>query len=404
MILNEAGGQGSRAPPLRARYYYMDSLRATLIIGGVLFHAALPYRASGAWNVREMGGNAVFDYLSEALYSFRMPTFFFVAGFFCALTFAARRAAANLRRRLIVFGLPLLSFVILVQPLQFGLRWLREHAAVDGGVGSPAFWSAYFSTGAYISHLWFLLNLIVYYVVVELALTVLARRGRVRQLAASWIRALPVWILRSKTILAVLCTLIVFPVYDLVVRVAPQVPGFGLEDLVLYLPFFVAGFLCFHSESALDSLGEVRIEDIILLVAGVALLMSGYVTQREMHDILRGWIFYQAAWTVGMLLVAAFRHWLDLENPAVRAVSDASYTIYLFHHSIVIVIATLLLGVAIPGGYASKYVLVVVVTTLLTFSLHHFLIRRSRILSWAFNGRAPPKPYRPEGVTPRVPG
>ena len=39
-------------------------------------------------------------------------------------------------------------------------------------------------------------------------------------------------------------------------------------------------------------------------------------------------------------------------------------------------------------------VLVVVATTLLTFAAHHYLIRHSSILSWAFNGRAPSRRER----------
>jgi len=386
--------QGTRSVQLRTRYDYMDSLRATLIIGGVLFHAALPYRASGQWNVHEAGGSAVFDYLAETLYSFRMPTFFFVAGFFCALTFAARRPAANLRRRLLVFGLPLLSFMVVVQPLQYMLRWRQEHPDATGKPDWTGFWSAYLSTGAYVSHLWFLLNLIAYYVSVHLALGFLERHEVVRRRCARMLQAVPVRLLRSKTLLALACALVMLPIYDLVVRIAPRVPGYGLEDLVLYLPFFLAGLLCYHSEAALGFLSEVRAEDLLLLIFGAGLLLSGFVTQHLSHSLIQGWLYYQAAWTIGMLLVALFRRWFDLAHPAVRAISDASYTIYLFHHIVVIILATLLLGLAIPGGYWSKYVLVVVATTLLTFAAHHYLIRHSSILSWAFNGRAPPRRER----------
>lgn len=386
--------QGTRSTQSRARYDYMDALRATLIIGGVLFHAALPYRAFGDWNVREAGGSAAFDYLADALYSFRMPTFFFVAGFFCALTFATRRAAANLRRRLLVFGLPLLSFMVIVQPMQYMLRWRQEHPGATGLPDWTRFWSAYLSTGAYVSHLWFLLNLIAYYVAVHLALSLLERHEAIRRRCVRVLQGAPIRLLRSKTLLALACALVVLPIYDLVVHVAPRVPGYGLEDLVLYLPFFLAGFFCYHSEEVLGLLSEVRAEDILLLILGIGLLLSGIVSQHLSHDLVQGWLYYQAAWTIGMLLVALFRRWFDLAHPAVRAVSDASYTIYLFHHIVVILLATLLLGIAVPGGYWSKYVLVVVATTLLTFAAHHYLIRHSSILSWAFNGRAPSRRER----------
>src|SRR5262245_40085340 len=117
-------GRGKAA----ARYWYMDSLRAVLIIAGVFFHAALPYRTSDSWNVRDPSPYSFFDHFSRVLGSFRMPTFFFVAGFFCALTFAARGPSKNLARRLVAFGVPLLTMMVLLQPVQYLMRLAQDES------------------------------------------------------------------------------------------------------------------------------------------------------------------------------------------------------------------------------------------------------------------------------------
>lgn len=369
------------------RYLYMDSLRATLIVGGILFHAALPYRSTGTWNVVDTSRHVTFDLVSEAVASFRMPTFFFVAGFFCALTFAGREATTNLRRRLTVFGIPFLACAATIQPIQYALR-------VSGGdvlhalapMHSTAFWHAYLAAGAFVSHLWFLINLVVYYCLVYLLIRLVEPRGQLRNRFGRWRSAIPTWILASKATVAPLCVIAILPIYFALSHL-PQIPGYGFEDLALYSPFFLAGYVCFSDERSMLALGKVGVLDLVVLGVGVAVSFSGIVTNHFAAAIFDFWLFYQSAWTLGMLALSAFRKWFDVRSDAMRAVSDASYSIYLFHHLFVIVFAGALLSVDLPGAPWTKYVLVVVSTFLATFLLHHRVIRRHKWLSLVFNGR-----------------
>lgn len=380
------GASTAHAPPA-TRYWYMDSLRAVLIFGGILFHAALPYRSTGTWNVVDVDRNAAFDYISDTISSFRMPAFFFVAGFFCALTFANRGAASNLRRRLVVFGVPFVACAVTIQPVQFALRSSREgprHLLAD--IQMARFWSAYIESGAFVSHLWFLINLIVYYCLIYLLLRALESGGRGKIDLGGWSSAIPVRLLSSKTAISVLSTVAVLPAYGALSRL-PQIPGYGFEDLALYAPFFLVGYLCFVDERAMGAMVQVGLLDVLLLATGVAVVQSGGVTHRVTAEVFGLWLFYQAAWTLGMWVLSAFRRWLDVESAPMRAVSDASYTIYLFHHLIVVVIATALLPVHVPGAPVIKYLLVVLATFLLTLLLHRCVIHRFKWLSYAFNGR-----------------
>jgi glucans biosynthesis protein C len=379
--------------PGRPRYDYMDSLRAALIIAGVFFHAALPYRTVGHWNVQEALGAVEFDYLAATLTSFRMATFFMVAGFFCALTFSLQKASTNLRRRLLVFGVPLLSFIVAIQPIQFALRWSHEHSSPGASPsGSLEFWRAYFANGAFVSHLWFLVNLIIYYVMVRAAMEILERSPTIREGFRKLLMSLPAALLRSKTILSLASVVLVEPWLRLASKWLPVVPGLDTSELLAYLPFFLVGFLLYKSPKAMDEFCVVRFADFLVLIGAIGFWGSGWFTDHFLQELLIAIISWQAAWTIGASLLAAFRRWFNVENPAVRAISEASYTIYLFHHLVVIALATMFLGVAVPGGLAAKYGLVVAMTCVITFTLHHFVIRKSMILSRLFNGRPAPLP------------
>ena len=268
--------------PTRIRYDYMDSLRATLIIAGVFFHAALPYRVSGHWNVQEAAGAVGFDYLTVTLSYFRMATFFMVAGFFCAMTFSIRTASSNLRRRLTVFSVPLLTFVVAIQPIQFALRWSQENFVKGGSpVGSSEFWRAYLSTGAFISHLWFLVNLIVYYVLVRGAMEFFGRHPAVQDRLLRLLRALPISLLRSKTALSIVCLVLVTPWLQVTSKWIPPVPGVDISELLAYLPYFLAGSLFFHSPAALEEFCVVRLMDFVVLLSAVGILNSNWANGRD---------------------------------------------------------------------------------------------------------------------------
>jgi glucan biosynthesis protein C len=70
--------------------------------------------------------------------------------------------------------------------------------------------------------------------------------------------------------------------------------------------------------------------------------------------------------------------------------SDASYTIYLFHQVFVVLFGVLLLGV--PISIYLKYPVIVLGSIAATLVIHHFLILRVGVLRLMFNGKGPKKP------------
>src|SRR5437660_1389068 len=149
------------------RYRYMDSLRAALMLGGILFHASIPYTERTDWVVSDPSGMRLFDWIGDFIHTFRMPTFFFVAGFFCAFYFTRHDPNGGIVRRLTTFVVPLLSIMLLLQPLQY-LISLRSLGHPPGSL--HAFLGSFVTTGSEIGHLWFLLYLTVYYVAAWLLL------------------------------------------------------------------------------------------------------------------------------------------------------------------------------------------------------------------------------------------
>jgi fucose 4-O-acetylase-like acetyltransferase len=111
------------AAPLR-RYHALDALRAAMMLLGLVLHSAASYtqRPLGeAWPIHDPHNSVLFDLLVVFIHLFRMPVFFFVAGFFAALLYARDSARGLARNRVRRVLLPLLLFWITVPLSGLGL-------------------------------------------------------------------------------------------------------------------------------------------------------------------------------------------------------------------------------------------------------------------------------------------
>jgi glucan biosynthesis protein C len=154
-----------------------------------------------------------------------------------------------------------------------------------------------------------------------------------------------------------------------------------------FLPFFLTGFICFARASLLDETIKVRAFDFIVLTALFVVKQVVHIENHYAVLFVEWMLWYQTAWTIGMLTVYLSKRFLDIESRLMRKVADAGYSIYLLHQIIVVALVTLFVGAVIPGGIATKYVVVVAGTLILTFFLHHGLIARYRITRVLLNGR-----------------
>jgi glucan biosynthesis protein C len=356
----------------------MDSLRATMMVAGIFFHAALVYRPGYSWRFSDPSELAFFTWLTDFLHSFRMPAFFVVAGFFCALCFERDSGVRKLYARLMVFGVPFLVMMLTLQPLQYAMK-LDLHGSLHGFDG--AFWRDYFRDGEYISHLWFLLNLVFYYLA---AWTVLALPGR-----HDYLRSAPVsFVFRYKTALTLVACACCLPLIVLL-RNAPIGKAYGLHVVVEYAPFFIVGYVMYRHRHLFEEFRRVKLVDVCLL-AGLVALYQRDLTGPLGRLVFALW-FYQCGFVLAGLCVQLFSRLLNRENRLTRLISDSAYTIYLFHHILVVLFATWAARQLPQAGAAVKYCIVVGAVLALTVAAHQLLIARVALLKFLFNGRFVPR-------------
>ncbi len=353
------------------RDHSLDAARGVLMGLGVLLHTANIYSPGAAWLVHDPQTHPFFGWLAQAIHVFRMPAFFWISGYFCALMFVRRGNRAMLRQRLPRLLLPLLATLLLLNTLQ------------DLLVGRAAGLTPHqvLAAGLHLHHLWFLVNLLVFTLVAALVLPLAQRwllAQRARRPPAAWS-------------LLLLCAACSYGIEGLV-----RGSGLAYQSLLgvttpywlaRYWPYFLAG-LCMQWLPAVRE-RFAGVPGWLFLPAVLAALWLDLDTEDPTLWIgeLRHAGALLATWLGIGALLGLFGRWFGMSSDFTRLVSDSAYSVYLFHHLLVVALGLLLVPLAV--GPWLKFLLIVVVAGGGALALHLLLVRRVPLLRLLFNGHWP---------------
>ncbi|MDH0865355.1 acyltransferase family protein [Mitsuaria sp. GD03876] len=398
----QAAGPGVAGAPGMAPD--LDRVRATLMVLGIALHAADVFITAGDWLVADPHRSVVFDALVALIHSFRVPGFFLLSGLFFAGSLGRHGAPELLMRQLLRLGLPLLTCWALLNGAQQALlAWHRG--------GDP--WEAVFSTPAPIYHLWFLRDLLILDLLVLAWIAIAGRGARAsgasgasgapgrltRVSARAWAWA---WLSTrlgshgpSHWLTVALCGALLSHALLIAIRLTgwAYVKGLGgltLYNLAFYAPLFLAGMAMAHRPAWLDA--WLRTPAWLLPMAAFAASWGDGAS-----DTLTGALAREAALAVQLLGIwiatgAAVGGLGRLRRGGPRSVmgralSDASYTIFLVHHLLVVALALALLPRDWPASV--KFCLIVVGTLALSLAFHRWVVRPFAAMRLLFNGRGP---------------
>ncbi|MCL7675514.1 acyltransferase family protein, partial [Klebsiella pneumoniae] len=141
------------------REYFFDSIRAWLMLLGIPFHISLIY-SSHSWHVNSAEPSWWLTLFNDFIHAFRMQVFFVISGYFSYMLFLRYPLKKWWKVRVERVGIPMLTAIPLLTLPQFIMLQY-----VNGKAENWHTLSGYdkFNTLAWelISHLWFLLVLVV---------------------------------------------------------------------------------------------------------------------------------------------------------------------------------------------------------------------------------------------------
>jgi glucan biosynthesis protein C len=339
----------------------LDNARATLLLLGVLFHAAVfvyLYQKP-----ESLGEYLLVVFTHQFLHVFRMPAFFVIAGYFAAYLLQTRGPNKFFQNRLQRIALPLLFFWI---PLGFANSWSSQGAWLTGR-------STFDVLPIDFGHLWFLYFLILYCVVF-------------------WALSVPLQWLSKKRISPPLFLVSLASLIPLIPGVFDQegtlatstriLPDPGL--LALYFLIFLSGALAYFQQDRWLTFLKRRA---VLLVALLLLSFGAFFVIQDWGMAVTPWIYAASLVSGTYGVLGLFLRFANKQNKVFKFVSNASYWIYLVHLPIVFFFLIFLtkLGIGAIG--------VILLTTSSTIGigvLSYKLLVRHTPVSLLLNGRIHP--------------
>ena len=344
------------------RLHSMDSLRAIMMLLGIVLHASITYiggEPSAGWPLRDpSSSNSFLKWLLYVIHNFRMPIFMLVAGFFAALLFYDRSPRKMFVNRVKRIVWPFAIFVILLWPLvtlsfSYSNGIFGFENTPDIGIKSHLFdttLSSFASLSAFIPqatmHLWFLYYLIFFSV---------ASFGLGKLFAH--VPKVTAWITKTFNVIIQkpVLKLIVFSLATLLLLVlmkrgwvatstsfAPDANTF-----IFYFFFYMLGWVLFKSKHLLDSFKEY---DRLFVAMGLAIYTAYFLADAtSMAFEWKALINSCCVWLFIFGFTGLFLRYFSKHSARMRYISDSSYWVYLLHLPLTAFIPGLIGSWAIPA-------------------------------------------------------
>ncbi|HGM6862259.1 TPA: glucans biosynthesis protein MdoC [Serratia rubidaea] len=367
------------------REFFLDSIRAYLMLLGIPFHLSLIY-SSHTWSVNSLAPSFSLTVLNDVIHAFRMQVFFIISGYFSFMLYQRYERKRWLKVRLERVAIPLLSSIPLITLPQFFLLKYATHK-LDGWDGFDLYQKINVAVWELVSHLWFLLTL---------SLLTCAGFYLFRKIKAikTPIAPFPINSMNSLGKIS-LCFLIYGLAYSVAHRIilitAPQLLGNGLFNFVVmetlfYLPFFLLGAYAFKYAW----LKAIFLTPSPKAALGALLLFIAYMLNQKLlaHNDLMFEVEVLIKIVLGILMTnvvfSCGHRLLNYHSPRITYLVNASLFIYLVHHPL-----TLLYG-AFVTPYISNNIVGFAVGLVFVFGLAFILYeahQRVPLLRFLFSGK-----------------
>ncbi|EIF9655957.1 glucans biosynthesis protein MdoC [Salmonella enterica] len=369
------------------REYFLDSIRAWLMLLGIPFHISLIY-STHSWHVNSATPSWWLTLFNDFIHAFRMQVFFVISGYFSYMLFLRYPLKRWWKVRVERVGIPMLTAIPLLTLPQFILlQYVKEKTE-----NWPTL-SAYekYNTLAWelISHLWFLLVLVILTTVSIGIFTWFQKRqetSKPRPAAISLAKLSLIFFLLGMAYAAI--RRIIFIVYPAIL--SDGMFNFIVMQTLFYVPFFILAALAFiHPDLKARFTTPSRGCTLGAAVAFIAYLLnqrygSGDAWMYETESVIT---MVMGLWMVNVVFSLGHRL-LNFQSARVTYFVNASLFIYLVHHPL-----TLFFGAYITPHISSNLIgflcglIFVMGIALILYEIH----LRIPLLKFLFSGKPPVK-------------
>jgi len=355
------------------RLYYLDALRSFLLLLVVLMHSSQVYNSEQTWLIYSHSNSIIIDYFVSFLGLLRMPTFFMIAGYFTVISFRHSHNKGFLLKRILRLFIPLITIAVT-------LNILQAYILVKSGWKDYAL-QTYIINGDWIQHLWFLINLIIYTILAYLFIRFFKEpTKKVLQVISKKMANMSLY-----TLLLVLPFISISVI--LILKLTPNyLYSININQVIVYMPYYFFGILIMLNKTLLNKFANISIPiGLFITLFSFVLIKNVDGMVAIQYKLLYYYFKGLAVWTIASLAFTIFKKYVNFKSDLIYKISDASYSIYLVHHVIVVMIGLIL--IQLNFSFLIGLPLLFVISVVLSYLVHRKIILKSTILKFLINGK-----------------
>jgi peptidoglycan/LPS O-acetylase OafA/YrhL len=358
------------------RYDFLDWLRVIAIFVLLFFHTGMIFVGWG-WHIENAQTISWLALPMDLLHRLRMPLLFVIAGAGLWFAMGSRTLGAVLKERSLRLLVPVVAGMFLIVPPQIYFERLFR-GQWHGGYGQFFLqkvleFQPYPQGNFSWHHLWFVVYLYVYVLVLLPALAWWRRRGATVR-PGVWMTLLAIPLGLNEAILK--------PLF-------PEAHNLVADWYIFnhYLLLTVAGCALASIEGAWDWLAmhrhKLAVASVASLTMVLALLNVGVLTRGSLIEVVLANAF---TWTAVLAFIGYGRAHLSFQNSLIRWARDASYPIYILHQTIIVAVGFYV--IVQPWAAGMKYWVILATTLVSCVLLYQFVVRRFAITRLLFGMKA----------------
>lgn len=341
------------------RLHGLDFSRAVLMVLGLFFHAGLVYGDVQGWRVLSEQNSIYLQFFSNFIHQFRMEAFYIISGIFYYLVLAKNRDGF-LKDRVSRALIPMLFVGILINPVMNVFSYNRGYELNF----------LYILNGDWLGHLWFLGNLIIYFIV---SVPICRLMTKLETLNVKNFLLLSLAIFTVGILGKVLSKLYLNFTFVFI----------SFESLLYFYSYFLIGIIAYKNIKSFNSLLSLKYLPIFLLVYFSFVTSSLFLLSINSNiSKLLGLI---AHLPIAIVVLSLLTYLGSNESKLIRWFSDASYTIYLLHQPLLVIFYFFIFKELQFNPYI-EYLLLIFIVFSLSLFFHLLLIKRHKVLKFLFNG------------------
>lgn len=368
------------------RLHYFDNGKALASVLGFFYHVGLVFSIPWIINADPEDFNSSIHLFTQFLSLFRMPLFMFIAGYFAIYSVKKYDFISFTKNKLLRLGVPLLSalYILVFIHYIYGDILFKESSTLMDVVYKVIPWSNTFDLG----HLWFLYLVIIYsFLLYFIAKLIRKFNNYITNIKEKLdnVKYFTTDILFIFLIFSTSLFFIAITKFSPVHHALLPFNNFGT-----FLSYFIIGVFTYIFWDKYSKLlfNFTRNRAILSLIIMILAFIPVYLTSSSENLIImviRQFFTSIAKYYSLLLAMYILYKFFNTTNKLLKYLADSSYSIYLLHQPVIVIVSYYYLKYTDTSSYIS-YLCILIASICVTYLIDFLFIRKTKIGRFLFTG------------------